>query len=543
MKVKIAYFSAEIGTSHKIPSYSGGLGILAGDHLKAAADLSLPICGVTLLYKEGYLKQRIGDDGWQTEQYPKFHPEILLRKLPIQISLLLRGRDVKIAIWQDNLTGHTGHEVPIFYLDTDIPENHPDDRKITMRLYSGDETHRLLQESILGFGGILALDAMHFHDIETYHMNEGHCSFLTVALRDLLGSWENVKNRCVFTTHTPVPAGHDDFSFSMAKEILGDLLRDDLAEKIQNSSLHMTKLGIEYSRAINGVSKLHGEVSQKMFPNNKIGYITNGVHHLTWAAAETRKVFDMYLPGWRENPEILKNACEIPNRIIWRMHQQNKRRCLDYVNAQEQVGFAMERLTIGFARRAAGYKRALLLFRDAERLKKISQGRLQIVFAGKAHPKDEIGKKIIRDVVQAGRSLFPDVLVTFVENYNMWLGRLITSSVDVWLNTPIRPHEASGTSGMKAALNGIPNFSILDGWWAEGFREGKNGWAIGNPNEPNDEADVENLYQTLENEIIPDYYEKPNVWAKMMKESIVTAADFTAQRMVGEYETVYEISD
>ena len=534
---KIAYFSAEIGFSPNVPTYSGGLGILAGDHIKSAADLGLPLCGITLLYKEGYMKQKLDPDGKQTEDYPRFHPRPILKPVEVDISIKLQNRQVKIYVWRYIIEGINGHKIPIYFLDTDHEDNTEADRSITSRLYSGGTKRRILQEAILGFGGCLVLDKLGYAKIETYHLNEGHAAFLTLALREKFDhDLDKVKSHCVFTTHTPVPAGHDVFPTEILKDILGDLLPDDLDQSIVNGKLNMTRLALNHSRFVNGVSKLHGEVSRQMFPGFKIKSITNGVHHTTWTALETREIFDKYIPGWRKNPLLLRDAADIPDDVLWQMHSENKRRLLDYANAHIHVGFEGSRLMLGFARRAAGYKRAMLLFKNPERLAKISEGRLEIVFAGKAHPKDEQGKEIIHKVVQAANKLFGHVLITYLENYNMWLGRLITSGVDVWLNTPLRPNEASGTSGMKAAMNGVPNFSILDGWWAEGCRDGINGWAIGgNENTGDDDHDAELLYKLLEEKIIPTYYDDRDKWISVMRESIITSADFTAQRMVNDY--------
>ncbi|MFQ6610356.1 MAG: alpha-glucan family phosphorylase [Fidelibacterota bacterium] len=535
--IRIAYFSAEIGFTPNVPTYSGGLGILAGDHIKAAADNHLPLCGVTLLYKEGYLKQKLDPEGNQTEDYPRFQPLPILEPLDLNVHITLRGRRVNILVWVFYLKGISNHIVPIYFLDTDHPENDEEDKKITFRLYSGDREHRLLQEAILGFGGCETLEVLGLNNIESYHMNEGHASFVTLALRKKFNNdIDKVRQHCIFTSHTPVPAGHDKFDTRLAHSVLGKLIPDDLDRSIVNGELNMSMLALNYSRSANGVSKLHGEVSQKMFPSFNISSITNGVHHTTWTALATREVFDKYIPGWRENADLLRNADSIPDSEIWHMHFENKRRLLDYANAHMQVGYERSRLMLGFARRAAGYKRAMLLFKDPERLAKISDGRLEIVFAGKAHPKDQLGKKIIKNVVQEANKLFGRVLITYLENYNMWLGRLITSGVDVWLNTPLRPNEASGTSGMKAAMNGVPNFSILDGWWAEGCKDGVNGWAIGEENGVgDDDADADSLYTILEQKIIPKYYDEREQWISMMRESIISSADFTAQRMVNDY--------
>ena len=541
-KIKIAYFSAEIGISAKLPTYSGGLGVLAGDHIKAAADAGLPMCAVTLLYKEGYFKQRLDDEGNQTEVYPQFDPDPLLKKLPIKFTLPLRKRDVWIQVYEYRYVGLTGHEIPIYFLDTNLDENFEDDKSITLRLYSGDKDHRILQEAIHGFGGIKLLDELQHNDIETYHMNEGHASFIIMQLlKKFDGNHEEVRKRCHFTTHTPVPAGHSEYAIERCERLLDGLLWKDLSEikSIQNGRLHMTELGLHLSRSANGVSELHGDVAQRQFPDYKIGYITNGVYHPYWVGKEFRKVFDNRLPGWREDPNRLLNVDAILSEELVKAHQSHKDFLLGYANSQTQKALSNDVLTIGFARRAAGYKRACLIFRDLDRLIDIGKGKIQIVFAGKAHPADSLGKSIIYDVVQNATKLFGKVKVIYLENYNLWLGRIITSGVDVWLNTPKRPNEASGTSGMKAALNGIPNLSILDGWWAEACKDGENGWAIGKPDEINDAADANHLYELLENEVIPTFYNNRDKWTSMMRESIITGVNFTAFRMIKDYHNKY----
>ena len=541
-KISIAYFSAEIGISSSLPTYSGGLGVLAGDHIKAAADEELPMCAVTLLYKEGYFKQRLDEEGKQSETYPRFDPQPLLTKLPNKFTLPLRDRDVWIQAYKYNYRGINDHEVPIYFLDTDLDENFQDDRIITLRLYSGDKDHRILQEAILGFGGIRLLESEGYSSIKTYHMNEGHCSFLTLGLLEKFkGVSEEVRKHCHFTTHTPVPAGHDHFARERCDKLIKGLLPENLAlpSLVQNSRYHMTEMGLYFSRSANGVSELHGDVAQEQFPDFKIGHVTNGVYHPYWVGKSWRELYDQRLPGWRQDGERLLKVDALTDEDFFNAHYSQKHFLLGYANSQTQKALSQNVLTIGFARRAASYKRAQLIFTDPERLASIGQGQLQIIFAGKAHPKDSQGKEIIQGIVKSANRLFGRVKITFLENYNMWLGRIITSGVDLWLNTPLRPNEASGTSGMKAALNGIPNLSILDGWWAEGCRDGENGWGIGSPEEPNDEKDAEDLYRVLEDRVIPTYYEQKDQWASIMRESIKTGVQFTAQRMIRDYQEKY----
>ncbi|NOZ04284.1 MAG: alpha-glucan family phosphorylase [FCB group bacterium] len=540
--IKIAYFSAEIGISSSLPTYSGGLGVLAGDHIKAAADAGLSMCAVTLLYKEGYFKQRVDEEGNQTETYPRFDPDPLLKRLPVTFTLRLRERDVWIQAYEYRYKGLNDHEIPIYFLDTDVEHNFYDDRQITLRLYSGDKDHRILQEAILGFGGIRLLEQLDLMDIETYHMNEGHCSFLVLGLLERFnGNEEEVRKRCHFTTHTPVPAGHDHFSMERCKKLLHGLLPEDLKlpSIVQNSRLHMTELGLYYSRSANGVSKLHGIIAQNQFPDFKIGAITNGVYHPFWIGKTFRELYDVQLPGWRENPNRLLEKDAVSDEELLAAHKSLKQFLLGYANSQTQKALSSDVLTVGFARRAAEYKRARLIFHDMERLIAIGHGKVQFIFAGKAHPQDERGKQILKEIIQNANRLFGKVKIVFLENYNIWLGRLITAGVDVWLNTPLRPNEACGTSGMKAALNGIPNLSVMDGWWAEGCINGVNGWAIGDTETSDDARDAAQLYDLLENDVIPTYYEDEKRWLSLMRESIRVGVRFTGYRMIREYTDKY----
>ncbi|MBA65784.1 MAG: alpha-glucan phosphorylase [Candidatus Marinimicrobia bacterium] len=539
---EIAYFSAEIGISSSIPTYSGGLGVLAGDHIKAAGDAGISMCAITLLYKEGYFKQRLDEEGVQTETYPRFDPDPLIKQMDLNFSIQLRNRKVFIQVFKFEYVADSGDRVPIFFLDTDTDKNIDEDRFITHRLYSGDKDHRILQESVLGFGGIKLLQKLEQNSIKTYHMNEGHCSFLVLSLlRHFKGDADKVKSLCHFTTHTPVPAGHDHFSLDRTKNILNDLIPDDMVlpsiEKSQR--LHMTELGLHFSRSANGVSELHGDVAQNQFPWASIGFITNGVHHSYWMGTTFKNIFDKYLPGWRLDPDKLLEIDSVPDQILLEAHLSRKKRLLTYANSQTGKALDMETLTIGFARRSATYKRAQLLFNDLEKLRLLGHKKIQIIYSGKAHPKDTGGKELIRQIVTKAKSLFGSIKIIYLENYDMWLGRLITSGVDVWLNTPLRPNEASGTSGMKATLNGVPNLSILDGWWAEGCDHKVNGWAIGDPNHPDDQKDAEHLYYLLENQIIPMFYDNKKKWIGIMKQAIKTGVRFTAFRMINEYKNQY----
>jgi len=539
----VAYFSAEIGISPSLHTYSGGLGILAGDHIKAAADLDVNMVAVTLMYKEGYFKQRMDEDGNQTEIYPRFEPDPLLEKLDGTITLPLRGRDVHVQVWKYTFLGINGTPIDILLLDTDLDENEDDDRSITLRLYAGGKDHRILQEAVLGFAGIRALRNLGYKDFSTYHMNEGHSSFLTLELlKEFNGDEEEVRKRCHFTTHTPVPAGHDHFASDRVKRLIGDLLPTNLKlpSMVLNSRVHMTELGLYFSRSANGVSKLHGQVARDQFPQFEIGHVTNGVFHRFWVGKIFREVFDRHLPGWRQDPSRLLDVDSVPDEELLFARRGQKKFLLDYANSQSQRALANKTLTVGFARRAAEYKRARLIFHNKERLIRLAKGnKIQFIFAGKAHPRDDHGKEILKEIVLQAKELLGDVKIIFLENYNMWLGNLITAGVDVWLNTPLRPNEASGTSGMKATLNGVPNLSVLDGWWAEACNDGVNGWAIGDANNANNAADADHLYRLLEEQVIPTYYNDQAKWLSIIRESIKTGVQFTGTRMVQDYLKLY----
>ena len=554
---KIAYFSMEIGFKNSIPTYSGGLGVLAGDTIKSAADLHLPMVAVTLLYRKGFFRQELTHDGKQIEHPEEWDPAEHMTLLPTRIRVKIEGRDVTVGAWAYNIEGCEERKVPIFFLDTDIPENTPEDRKITDHLYGGDERYRLKQEVVLGIGGVLMLKALGFR-IKKYHMNEGHAALLTLELlarfkRPIESVWderevwdtERVKELCVFTTHTPVEAGHDRFSYDLVREVMEEIIpMDVLAELGGEDNLNMTVLAMNLSMYINGVAKKHGEVSKGLFPGYSINAITNGVHTFTWTSESFARLYDRYFPGWANEPEIFVRVDRIPGEEIWQAHMAEKNKFIDYVNGRTGAGLDPDILTIGFARRATAYKRASLLFHDVERLRKICSGKVQFVYAGKAHPRDYDGKKNIEMIFRMARELKGDVKIVFLENYNMELAAMMVAGVDVWLNTPMRPREASGTSGMKAAHNGVLNFSVLDGWWIEGHMEGYTGWSIGpNPTETTlteskDEADAEDLYAKLEERVIPTYYDDREAWQRMMQNAIGKVAYyFNTHRMMRRYVT------
>jgi len=544
----IAYFSMEICVDSGIPTYSGGLGILAGDTIRSSADLGVPMIGMTLLYKKGYLKQTIDQQGYQQESPEEWDPQEVLTLLPDQVQVEIEQRIVRIQAWMYMVRGIDGDVIPVYFLDTDIPENCDYDRSLSYYLYGGDEKYRLAQETILGIGGVRMLKELGFQDISRYHMNEGHASLLALELlsqhaHQEENQWgiEQVKKMCVFTTHTPVPAGIDQFSYELVRQVLGEPIPYDLLKNLGGADrLNMTQLALNLSHFINGVAKRHGMVSREMFPGYHIDSITNGVHSATWTGKYFSKLYDQYIPGWKSDPFSLRYALNIPDNEVRDAHQKAKEELIDYINRQNDSEFNKDSFTIGFARRATAYKRADLIFYDLNRLIDIARrkGKIQFVFAGKAHPKDYSGKELIQKIIHKSKQINKYIKITYLENYNMDLGKMLTTGVDLWLNTPRKPKEASGTSGMKAAHNGIPSFSILDGWWVEGCIEGITGWSIGSTanTQSIDQEEADSLYQKLEINILPTYYHRQNQWINIMRHCIaINASFFNTHRMVLQY--------
>jgi starch phosphorylase len=557
----IAYFSMEIGLESDIPTYSGGLGVLAGDTLKSSADLSLPMVAVSLIYRKGYFTQELTPEGWQKEHPVDWDPAAHMTLLPNKVKVKIEGRDVHIQAWRYDAKGATGGVLPIFFLDTDLPENDAWDKGITYHLYGGDDTYRFKQEVVLGIGGVRMLHDLGY-PITKFHMNEGHAALLTLELlrrhkQNVESTWDEravwndalVRDLCIFTTHTPVEAGHDRFSYDIVKNVLGtEYFPLDVLHEVGGADmLNMSTLGLNLSGFHNGVAKKHGEVSRNMFPGYDIRSVTNGVHSRTWTHQHWQKLYDEYIPGWANEPELFVRVDNVPDERIWTTHQMAKRELLQEVKNRTGIDMSPDVLTIGFARRATPYKRADLLFRDVQRLANIANGgRLQVIYAGKAHPKDGGGKDLIHNIFNGARDLAGRVTVVYLQNYQMELALKIIAGVDVWLNTPMRPREASGTSGMKATHNGVPNFSVLDGWWIEGWVEGVTGWSIGpaatetNLVENDDTADVEDMYCKLEHELLPLYYADDNHkgWIQVMKGAIgKNACYFNTHRMMRQYVT------
>jgi starch phosphorylase len=546
----VAYFSMDIAVDSKIPTYSGGLGVLAGDMLRSAADLELPMVAVSLIHRKGYFDQHLDSRGNQLESPAKWTPEEYLVRLPTKVTVSIENREVRVGAWKYLFQGITGHTVPLFFLDADLPENTAADRGLTDFLYGGDERYRLCQEVILGLGGVAMLRALGYDDIGMFHMNEGHSALATLALLEEQSrssperefsevEIETVRHRCAFTTHTPVPAGHDRFNAELVYRILGNGRATALAQmQLLDGCLNMTELALRLSGFVNAVSMRHRDISRAMFPNHNIQAITNGVHATTWTSAPFASLYDRFVPGWRRDNCYLRYAVGIPLAEIRQAHGNAKKELFQQVRWLTGTRLDEKVFTLGFARRATGYKRGDLIFTDRERIQQIARqvGPIQLIYAGKAHPRDESGKAIIRHIFEAAAALADDVRVIYLENYDMALGKLLCSGVDVWLNTPLRPQEASGTSGMKAALNGVPSFSVLDGWWVEGHVEGVTGWSIGDANENDTASEALSLYTKLENVILPLYYREPDRFVQVMRSAIAfNGSYFNTQRMLCQY--------
>src|SRR5215831_7527624 len=552
----IAYFSMEIALEVGMPTYSGGLGVLAGDTIRAAADLNLPMVAMTLLHRQGYFYQRLDERGWQHEEPAVWAINDFVHEMPARASVTIEGRTVYLRAWHYPVRGIGGFTVSVYFLDADLPDNTPWDRTLTNTLYGGDAHYRLCQEVLLGIGGVRMLRALGYTDLTRFHMNEGHASLLTLELLDEQAQRagrtafthddvEVVRQQCVFTTHTPVPAGHDQFPLELVERVLGPRTVFHTTPEVFccEGVLNMTYLALNLSHYINGVAKKHGEVARHMFAHYAIDAITNGVHAATWTSPPFQRLFDRHIPGWREDNFSLRYALSIPNQDVWNAHRTAKRRMLEDVNRATHAGMDVDVLTLGFARRATAYKRLDLLFQDRERLQQLAAraGGLQVIYAGKAHPQDQQGKELIKRIYAVKDLLKNDVKIAYLANYDIALGALLTAGVDVWLNTPQPPLEASGTSGMKAALNGVPSLSVLDGWWIEGCIEGVTGWAIGANHRglttADDRAqDAAALYEKLEQIILPLFYGDQQGFLSVMRHAIaLNGSFFNTQRMMQQY--------
>jgi starch phosphorylase len=538
----------EIALAKTLPTYSGGLGMLAGDTLRSAADTGVPLVAVSLVHRRGYFEQHLDASGHQTESDVVWSPESTLPSASQTITIILQGRELTLCAWRFDVVGVTGHIIPVFLLDADVEGNDPWDRRLTDQLYGGDTYYRLCQEAILGLGGIHLLHALGCEP-EVCHMNEGHAALLAIGLLESRvaplplhtateADAESVKQTCVFTTHTPVPAGHDKFGLDQMMQVLGPD-RSSAIERfgcLHNDLLNMTYVALRFSRYVNGVAMLHGKVSQQMFPEYPAHSITNGVHAATWLSQPFQQLLDKEIPEWRHDNQYFRSIYGIESEVIEATHAASKLCLLATVKQRTGVELDPKVLTLGFARRVATYKRASLILHSPKRLMEIADriGGLQILMAGKAHPADNAGKGLIRDIFSVAANLETSKLrVVYLENYDWDLGEQLTNGVDVWLNTPLRPYEASGTSGMKAALNGVPSLSVLDGWWVEGCAEGITGWAIENCEDQAIEA--ERVYDKLENAVAPLYADKAR-WARMRRHCIaINGTYFNTHRMLGQY--------
>ena len=542
----VGYFTAEIGLWSELHTYSGGLGVLAGDHVKSAADAGVPLVGVTLLYHQGYARQHIDEQGIQTETFPEYDPSDYLAKTDITLSLQLDGQPLLAHVWRADIVGQSGHVVPVYFIDTRHEANSPEHQDLSSRLYGGDDNVRIRQEYVLGVGGVQLFDYLDV-ELKGLHLNEGHCTFAMLELLNRGWSREELAQRSLFTTHTPVPAGHDRFEWSLVNEVVGDLLPEDARALVNNAGdsergarCSMSHLAVALSTSVNAVSKLNADVAMTMFDEQVIQPITNGVHHITWTSPVMASLFDDHLNGWRTQPELIAYANSLPKVELTEARMTARAQLREYVRSTTGIELSPDRLTIGFARRFATYKRANLVFKDLERLRKIGAGKIQFVFSGKAHPRDQGGKQLIREIFESAQQIADEIPVAFIENYDMHTGRMMTSGVDIWLNNPIRPMEASGTSGMKAAMNGVPNCSILDGWWPEACTHGVNGWSIGNAEDDrDDDRDAENIYNVLEHDVLPLWERDDDGWTTMMKASITASSGFTGQRMIQDYLEFY----
>lgn len=550
---RVGYFSMEIALDPGIPTYSGGLGILAGDTLRSATDLELPMVAVTLVSRAGYFRQEIDAGGNQIEHPDNWEPAEHATPLDAKVAIEIGGRTVWVSGWLYIIQGHLNGRQPVILLDTSLPENHRDDRELTHYLYGGDVEYRFKQEIILGIGGIRLLHALGFK-IHKYHMNEGHSALLGLELmnRYAHGGEElrpgespydipRVRELCCFTTHTPVEAGHDRFPYDLVRRLLDDFIPEAVLKRLAGDDVfNLTRLALNLSEFINGVAKSHADISRHLFPGYKVRAVTNGVHPLTWTCPEMATLFDRYIPGWCHEPEqLIRVECCIPDAELRQAHHDAKGKLLELVEHTSGTVLNPAQPVLGFARRMTAYKRPDLLFTDMDRLRAIAANMpFQVVMAGKAHPRDQGGKQLIKALHRIAHELEGVIKVVFLPDYTMQIAQTLVSGVDLWLNTPLRPMEASGTSGMKASLNGVPNLSVLDGWWIEGCIEGITGWAVGDHNATSEDSDATSLYLKLEETVLPLYYKDPAGWLTVMKNAVSkNASIFNSHRMMRRYAT------
>ena len=551
MSSPVAYFSMEIAIDSALPTYSGGLGVLAGDTIRAAADLGVPMTAVTLLHRKGYVRQSISEQGEQLEAPEQWNPEQLLTRCQPIVDVPVQGRVIRVQAWKRVEVGVNGHGVPILFLDTDVEENTPEDRRITDSLYGGDSGLRLLQELVLGVGGGRMLRALGYPANTIHHMNEGHAAFLLLdkipedGIAEYDARVKDLRQHTVFTTHTPVPAGHDVFTVDHIKVVLSAEHQQKIEDIFQDGYLNMTRLALRYSGTVNAVSRKHQDVTRTMFPDAEVYGITNGVHAVRWTSPPFARLFDKFVPGWRQRSEQLRQVALVPVEDIQQAHKEAREIFLKEVEHRLGMPFGGSGILIGFARRATEYKRPLLILNDIERLTRMAErfGPINLLFAGKAHPRDDWGKQLIRAIHEIGGRAGDLIRVAFLPNYETHLAAQMVAGVDVWLNTPRAPLEASGTSGMKCALNGVPSLSVADGWWLEGGIQGVTGWVVRSPfNEggvspiDQDNADAEALYHQLEEHVLPTFFNHPGAYGEVMRNAIaLNGSFFNTHRMVDQY--------
>ncbi|WP_250441773.1 alpha-glucan family phosphorylase [Caballeronia sp. AZ1_KS37] len=544
-RTRIAYFSMEIAIHPEIPTCAGGLGVLAGDTARSCADLELPVVFVSLVSRAGYFRQRFDPEGRQVEEPDTWDPASWCTPMDAMIAVRIEQRLVWIRPWLYVHSSDHGHMIPVLLLDTDLPQNAPEDRTITHFLYGGDETYRLKQEIVLGIGGLRLLRALGL-TVETHHLNEGHAALLLLELLDRSATRGDgkpqydtayVRSCCVFTTHTPVESGHDRFSYELVQRLLTDFIPLDIIKQFGgNDQLNMTRLALNLAGFVNGVARRHAETTAHLFPGYPIHAITNGVHPQTWTHPAFAELYSRRFPHWRHEPEQLVRVLQFSEDDLWRCHEAAKQNLIEEIERRVGKTLSSSVPIIGFARRMTGYKRPTLLFQDLARLATIAERcSFQVVVAGKAHPRDAEGKAAIEAIHAIARQLEGKVSCVFLPNYDMRIAKALVSGCDIWLNTPLPPLEASGTSGMKAALNGVLNLSILDGWWIEACIEGVTGWGIDRPGDDEHEH-AQALYRKLSDVVLPLYYDEPGQWRRMMKQSIAHIASyFNSQRMMRRY--------
>lgn len=552
----VAYFSMEMMLETDIPTYAGGLGILAGDLLRSCADMGINAVGISLVYNGKAFSQHIENDGTQSFTEVEWRKMDQLTKLTDRVTITINSEAVQIGVWRYEITGLHEHVVPVYLLDTTLIENSEWARTITQDLYADKGDIRFAQEMVLGVGGVKMLQQLGYHDVKIYHMNEGHCAFVPLALLSENDYQDDaVRQKCTFTSHTPIPEGHDTFDYDFAQKYAGNYLPWHIKDIASPETMHMTKLAMNMSKYSFGVSQKHGKVSRHIFPGHEIETITNGVHHRTWISPIMQDLFEKYLPGFLENPSLLKKAVDaIPDDELWNAHMQCKRELMGYannhlsaVNTQDKKFTAPDdyfdenTLTIAMARRPVPYKRPTLLYHNLERFLKIGKGKVQIIQCGKSHPHDSRSQEIVREIVQLSKKVRGKVRIDYLEDYSPRIARFLVAGTDIWLNTPMQPLEASGTSGMKAAMNGVLNFSVPDGWWIEGKRmEPDSGFVIGEEikgldAEFDDDKDSDALYNELEKVIIPMFYDNRTEWIRRMKHAIALGAYFNTHRCIREY--------